>query len=1313
MSLAAALLLAGCLGDSTAPTHSVARLALMPVFQTRSALFVSFTRVRITLSREVGTALDTVVAFPPTADSLQLTLLVPINGSSETLTLNLTMINAAGDTVFRGGPMLVTATSGVINRAAPVSVAVRYVGIGANARGVLIATRTASVFFRDSVRLTAAALDSSGEPIPGTPIVWQSLDPTLATVPVDSAGKVVGGIARGVARIRALLLTNQGDTARVTVQPVAAAIGLVSGSGQTGTVGTMLALPVVARVKAADSLPVGNVYVHFAATSGGGTVSPDSMATDSVGLAQAQWTLGLTAGAQTLQASITGISGTVTYNATAVAGTPKSLAFTAQPSATVAGAPFAPVVAVSVRDSLGNTATGFTGNVAMAITAGSGKAGARLRGTTTVVAAGGVATFSGLSIDSAATGYTLTATASGLPNVTSSAFTITVGPAASLAFTAQPPVATVYQTPFGFTVGARDSVGNAATSFTGAVTVAIAANPAGGTLSGTLTQTASAGVATFSGVSLDNIGTGYTLRASATGLASGTSAGFNIAAPPGVNAWVNTLGGNWSVASNWSKGTVPVATDTVAIKQSGTYTVTLNVSGTFARLDVGAPLGAPTLSFNGFKIGLTGNFSTLASGAISMANPLDSLGVVGNATFGGGASTLSAGTISVGGNFVQSGAANSFAPTGTGVFLTGSATSQAIRFTDATNSFFRRLQINKTAGGVVLTVNARASFFRVVSATAVTGPTARLFTDTVYSPNTGSSITPLAVEITAVLGDSGGTGFAPDTTVFTGASQAISLNNTTFLNYAYKSIRVAQASGTATFASNLSLPNDLVVSSGGLSLNRFAIAVTGNFRTEATGVLVMTSPTDSLGAGGNVTFGGGTTGSLTSGLITVAGNFAQAGAGAVFAPTGTHRVRFARGTAGAQTVQFADPLNSFFRDLVLNRPIVDTVRLLSDAQVTDSATVTGSSVLASTALEALKLPATGVLREPNTVAIIRASRVEFGILAVDSAFTGSAGRIRPDTAVFLNGGSITSASPAYGWRSVRLAGGTLTSGGTTYNGNLILSAGTYTAPISGAMDSVGGFLRTDGTGVLSMPVGTVPPTVAVRDSAVFAGGSEVGLLLSGTLRINGNFVQRGPTTTSFQASSGHTTQFEGATNQSVTFANPGAATSTFNNLLLARASGGLPQVTRITLGSPIFVAGTVQDTSFGVADSIIGGGNAVATAGFSLSNTVFSNAPVVVSNSTQLLSGSVVTFANMSPTAVQLTMSRGSGAITLASFAFLVAPTGAGKYFSATSTATAGPVTYTFSTPVQPPAASPPSAGQYLRLGAPAAVVVWGTTPLP
>ena len=146
-----ALAIAGCLGDSTGLHHGgPARLSLAPVFQTHAALVVSFDKVRITLTRPGGTALDTTVEFPPGADSLVLSLVVPITGASETLELSLEMINAAGDTVFRGGPEPVTVTVGVSSSAPAVRVPITYVGVGSNARSVRISAHAASLFFRDS-----------------------------------------------------------------------------------------------------------------------------------------------------------------------------------------------------------------------------------------------------------------------------------------------------------------------------------------------------------------------------------------------------------------------------------------------------------------------------------------------------------------------------------------------------------------------------------------------------------------------------------------------------------------------------------------------------------------------------------------------------------------------------------------------------------------------------------------------------------------------------------------------------------------------------------------------------------------------------------------------------------------------------------------------------------------------------------------------------------------------------------------------------------------------------------------------------------
>jgi uncharacterized repeat protein (TIGR01451 family) len=81
-------------------------------------------------------------------------------------------------------------------------------------------------------------------------------------------------------------------------------------------------------------------------------------------------------------------------------------------------------------------------------------------------------------------------------------------------------------------VRAVDAGGATVPAFNGAVTLAIGANPGAGTLSGTATVSAVAGVATFPNLSINAAGTGYTLTASATGLAGVASAPFAISAPP-------------------------------------------------------------------------------------------------------------------------------------------------------------------------------------------------------------------------------------------------------------------------------------------------------------------------------------------------------------------------------------------------------------------------------------------------------------------------------------------------------------------------------------------------------------------------------------------------------------------------------------------------------------------------------------------------------------------------------------------------------------------------------------------------------------
>ena len=81
------------------------------------------------------------------------------------------------------------------------------------------------------------------------------------------------------------------------------------------------------------------------------------------------------------------------------------------------------------------------------------------------------------------------------------------------------------------TVAVMDANGNALTTFSGAVTIAIGHNGGllvPGTLTGTTTVNAVNGVATFSDLRIDQLGNGYTLTVSATGVTGAESAPFNI-----------------------------------------------------------------------------------------------------------------------------------------------------------------------------------------------------------------------------------------------------------------------------------------------------------------------------------------------------------------------------------------------------------------------------------------------------------------------------------------------------------------------------------------------------------------------------------------------------------------------------------------------------------------------------------------------------------------------------------------------------------------------------------------------------------------
>ena len=89
----------------------------------------------------------------------------------------------------------------------------------------------------------------------------------------------------------------------------------VSGDGQEGTVGAVLAEPFVVSVLDADGAAIAGAVVTFSVTAGGGTLSATTATTDANGQARSRLTLGSDAGTNTVSATVEGLE-PVTFTAT-------------------------------------------------------------------------------------------------------------------------------------------------------------------------------------------------------------------------------------------------------------------------------------------------------------------------------------------------------------------------------------------------------------------------------------------------------------------------------------------------------------------------------------------------------------------------------------------------------------------------------------------------------------------------------------------------------------------------------------------------------------------------------------------------------------------------------------------------------------------------------------------------------------------------------------------------------------------------------------------------------------------------------------
>ena len=146
---------------------------------------------------------------------------------------------------------------------------------GSNSQGIVQERWTLGYSYADTQRVEARAVD----PTTGDPIVF--------------------GVFRAVATPEL--------SGRVTV---------IDGQGQVAPAGELVPVPPKVEVVGDFGGPIPEAEVTFAVTTGGGTVSPTTVRTDSAGVASVDWILGPIPGPNTLQATRPGYT-SGTFGATA------------------------------------------------------------------------------------------------------------------------------------------------------------------------------------------------------------------------------------------------------------------------------------------------------------------------------------------------------------------------------------------------------------------------------------------------------------------------------------------------------------------------------------------------------------------------------------------------------------------------------------------------------------------------------------------------------------------------------------------------------------------------------------------------------------------------------------------------------------------------------------------------------------------------------------------------------------------------------------------------------------------------------------
>ncbi len=321
--------------------------------------------------------------------------------------------------------------------------------------------------------------------------------------------------------------------------------------------------------------------------------------------------------------------------------TASKLAFTTQPSTTVAGSAISPAVAVTVEDASGAAVPVAGRQITVAI--GTNPGGATLSGTLTAnTDANGVATFGSLSLDRVATGYTLVATSTSLTSATSGFFAVTAATGAKFVITTAPVsgAASATATLGPITIERQDAFGNPVTG--AAATVNLASTTTGTPVFALTSGGSSISSATIpAGASSVNVFYGDTKAGTPTVTASGSltsatqtatitaaaAAKFAITSSAVSGAASNTAAlGPITIQRQDAFGnpvTVGSTSVTLASNSTGTKVFALTSGGTTITT---ATIAAGQSSVNVFYGDtLAGNPTIAASGSLTSATQLETI----------------------------------------------------------------------------------------------------------------------------------------------------------------------------------------------------------------------------------------------------------------------------------------------------------------------------------------------------------------------------------------------------------------------------------------------------------------------------------------------------------------------------------------------------------------------------------------------------------------------------------------------------------------------------------------------------------------